>query len=704
MRNSSSVRNKSMSKVSNFYNGVYVAILILIACSVALAILPSAFNYVLIKLVIAQFFLIIIFIIWLYQTLERGEITIHKDPAYLPLVFLLGWSILSFFFSSFGYASIEEIGRLLTYFFLYFAVVNWIKKEKDLISVVVFILIVCSALSVHGLFYYLKEKTSVITSTFGNQNFFSAYLILLLPLIILIVIYNWRRKNFLFASLMFILTGIIVFLVRIMDSQGAFLGIGASLLFLIVLFRRQIFKPKVRVLFFSGLFALLLLGTVLSVPKLPQIKAYINSEIESGTIGIRLKIWQGSLRMIKERPLTGWGTGTFYLVYPNFRIPEYFLNPHSVNATRHAHNELLEITAETGIVGVGFFLWLLATIFSRGVKTFYRNSLNLVNIIHAGLLAGIVALFTQNLTGVNFRFSASSIYFYLFLGLISVGCNFYQTKEEGNFFKKKFPKKKALGWFILPIAILLGVIYTETTISLVRSSIHLKSGITFRNSKMWEEAIAEYNKAIHWDHYNLKAYYRLAYAYAEINKPNEALTVYLQLKELAPDYADIHYNLGSLYLRSGRWEDAKEELQRAVEQNPYGPKTHCNLGAVYMRLGESDNAIAEYKHAISVHDEKKRINPKLADFGGGYMGLGDIYYSQKQWEEASQNYKKVVQSGKKNAKIFVKLGNCYLKMQDFQSAKKIYKEALNKDSSLIQIKELINQLDKIIELGENGSE
>ena len=243
----------------------------------------------------------------------------------------------------------------------------------------------------------------------------------------------------------------------------------------------------------------------------------------------------------------------------------------------------------------------------------------------------------------------------------------------------------------------MGFFIQHETVKLIISSVHLKSGIILRDNKRWDEAIEEYQKAIYWDQYNWKAYYRLGFAYAETNKPNEALAIYLKLKELAPDYADIHYNLGSLYLRMGKWEDAKEELQRSIELNPYEPKTHCNLAATYLQLGETDNAIAEYKRAISVQEKQKEIDQNLADFTGGYLGLGDIYYSQEKWLEASKSYERAVQLGERNVKILIKLGNSYSKMQDFKNAKRIYEEALKQDSSLIQVKELINQLDKIIE-------
>ena len=708
-------KQQVVSKQLDRWSLTYIVILIIIAVAVAAVMSPpdfkikifnrtvdviQPFNYVFIKLLIAQFLLIILLLIWFYHTIDKGEISIYKDPAYIPLALLFGWCILNLFTSSFVYTSVRELERLLTCFFLYFAAVNLIKKEKDLISIVIPIIIVFVILSLQALFYYLKTKDTVIISTFGNPNFFSAYLVLILPLAILMGVYNLLRKNFFISSLIFILAIAVIYLLYILKCRGAWLALGVSFIFLIVLLISKVSKPERRfpVFVLFMVLILLILGAIslLLIQKVPQIKTYVNRDIEVGTTGIRIKIWQGTLRMIKGRPFLGWGMGTYPIVYPSFRVPEYFLNPCSVNATDHAHNEILEMTSEIGIIGLVFFLWFMVAIFLRGMRVFYNRPLNFINIIHAGFLTGALALFLQNLTCVNLRLEASILYLYLFLGLISAGCKISELQKEENHFIKKFPGKKAIAWFIIPIAILLGFVYTHETIRVMKSSVNLKKGIILRDDKKWEEAIKEYQKAIYWDQYNWKAYYRLGFAYAEINKPDEALAIYLKLKELAPDYADIHYNLGSLYLKMGKWENAKEELQRSIELNPYEPKTHYNLGVVFLQLGEKDNAIAEYKQAISVQEEKKKITPNLPDFVGGYVGLGDIYYSQEEWLEASQNYEKAVQLGERNVKILIKLGNSYSKMQDFKNAKRIYEEALKQDSSLTQVKELINQLDKII--------
>ncbi len=700
-----------VSAPSNIFDKIYLTLIIIIACSAALAMIPRAYNYVLIKLAIAQFLLIIVFVLWLYQILEKGEISFYKDPSFIALAFLTAWLVINLLTSSFMYASIRELSRLLTCFFLYFVVVNLIKREKDLLSVVVFIIVVFAGLSFHALFNYLHNKNPVIISTFGNPNFFSAYLVTILPVVILLGIYNFIRKNFFVSSLFFILTIITIFLLHLLGSRGAWLALAVSLLFLLILFGKYILKPKWKTSVAIGLVIVLFVGSGFLIQKAPQIKSYLENEMTKGTVGVRLYMWQGTLKMILARPFLGWGMGTFIIVYPRFRVPEYFLNIYSVNATDHAHNEILQTASEIGLIGLGIFLLFLGIVFFRGIRVFNRQSLDLSNIVHAGLLAGVIALFTQNMTCVNLRLEASAIYFYLFLGLICAGCKLRDyplqiktTQEEKNYFNKKFPKNKILLWFIVPIAILLGILYTNATVKMITSSVYLKTALVLREQERWKESIQKFQKAIKWNRYNWKAYYRLAFVYARINKTEEALNVYLKLKELAPNYADINYNLGSIYLRIGKWENALTQLQVSLQLNPYEPKTYCNVGAVYMHFGDEDKALASYQTAAEIQELKKKINPNLEDFGGAYAGMGEVYYYKKQWEEAAQNYIKAMQSGKKNVRILLRLGDCYFNMKDFTKARQAYEEALKTDPSLTRVEKFVERLDKIIEFDKNGKQ
>jgi O-antigen ligase len=72
----------------------------------------------------------------------------------------------------------------------------------------------------------------------------------------------------------------------------------------------------------------------------------------AATGGARLDYWRAALRMIAERPLTGWGTGGFTRLYPLMCRP-------GAEATRLAHNVFLTLWADYGIgalIGLGLAL------------------------------------------------------------------------------------------------------------------------------------------------------------------------------------------------------------------------------------------------------------------------------------------------------------------------------------------------------------
>ncbi|MEF8982900.1 O-antigen ligase family protein [Thiohalorhabdus sp.] len=71
----------------------------------------------------------------------------------------------------------------------------------------------------------------------------------------------------------------------------------------------------------------------------------------------RLVIWDSTLDMALERPLTGYGLGTFFLYYPRFRQPA------DGSGGYYAHMDPLQLWVEIGIGGpVLFYLFLLAVL------------------------------------------------------------------------------------------------------------------------------------------------------------------------------------------------------------------------------------------------------------------------------------------------------------------------------------------------------
>jgi tetratricopeptide (TPR) repeat protein len=95
-------------------------------------------------------------------------------------------------------------------------------------------------------------------------------------------------------------------------------------------------------------------------------------------------------------------------------------------------------------------------------------------------------------------------------------------------------------------------------------------------------------------------------SYGKENKPT------IEKKESSPrkvssNSADVHNEVGDLYLRKGMYDEAMEEYQKAIEADTSYAIAHFNLSIVYDKKGMKDEADEEY--TIYKKLKPKRVNP-----------------------------------------------------------------------------------------------
>jgi O-antigen ligase len=122
--------------------------------------------------------------------------------------------------------------------------------------------------------------------------------------------------------------------------------------------------------------ALVVMGLVAGVaPLLSKRAGALFNPLEDGSLGIRLVMWNGALRMLSMKPVLGWGLGGYLLLQGRWThlgdAPEQVL----LYGTGHqniAHNYYLQWAAETGLIGLFLFgvssLALLAYAYRALVK------------------------------------------------------------------------------------------------------------------------------------------------------------------------------------------------------------------------------------------------------------------------------------------------------------------------------------------------
>jgi O-antigen ligase len=85
----------------------------------------------------------------------------------------------------------------------------------------------------------------------------------------------------------------------------------------------------------------------------------------------RLRIWGTAVRMFEAHPINGVGARGFRYAYPAFAEPgDAFVDDTGDEGASHAHQIVLEIASETGVIGL--LLWLVGT--AIAVRAWFRAS------------------------------------------------------------------------------------------------------------------------------------------------------------------------------------------------------------------------------------------------------------------------------------------------------------------------------------------
>ncbi|MCE2889432.1 MAG: glycosyltransferase [Pseudanabaena sp. 42896M_M3] len=143
--------------------------------------------------------------------------------------------------------------------------------------------------------------------------------------------------------------------------------------------------------------------------------------------------------------------------------------------------------------------------------------------------------------------------------------------------------------------------------SLIRCELHYHLGLAYHQNADWELAKNAYEQVIALDVPNivkLSAYLNLGNIYQELNQ-KEAIANFEKVTQIAPNFAQGHFNYGIALKTSGHFTDAIAAYQQAIALEPNYAEAHQNLGVVLMKVGYFPEAIASFTMAIQLHDQQQ---------------------------------------------------------------------------------------------------
>ena len=429
-------------------------------------------------------------------------------------------------------------------------------------------------------------------ATILNTDFFGAYLVMIFPLAINMFMAPYQRLWEPIVGLTtMLLTGVAVILTRSNDSQGVFFIIGVFY-FIMVMFSGHAIANRKQVLYTLGVGCLIIMVSIVGLYWY-NLKTQVDNMLTMG-MSSRGIIFRGGWDMFLERPLLGWGPGSFYLIFPQFRAPHYYENAIS-NITLYAHNMYLDFLAEEGIFGLLTFLAFAGAFVYLAFRQIFSRGSHYLRTCQIGMLAAFLGVSVQNFFSPNTRWTVCAINYWTLLGMITscimlglrehdflasqpggdgpdaegdeepasvpsghteqatglsrwaTGVNLKWTRRVG-LWGMVISSVLAVGMFVFGVRYWMAAYNNNEGIIQMNYAEQLEAhGDRASARRFYDSAIERFNDSVAWWPGFITAFYKLAHAYSKVGDDAKALETYLTLAEYAPDYSEIHRNFGIIY-------------------------------------------------------------------------------------------------------------------------------------------------------------
>ncbi len=359
-----------------------------------------------------------------------GKITRH--PVSIAIIAYLLWIFISSLTSSMPLVSFKFLLSKLWFILpFYFIGTQFFKDYKNLRRFVwayifSFLIVIFYTIYKHSL-YGFDEQTAhwVMTPFYNDHTAYGALLAMFTPFTL---VFSFDKKlskiQRLLSSFVFI---IFIIAIVLSYSRAAWVSLAFSLIVFLILKLKINYKIVVTaIVVIVGIYLLYRFEIFMTLEKNKQdtskdymehIQSISNISTDASNLE-RINRWQCALRMFKEKPLFGWGPGTYQFKYAPFQLSqEKTIISTNAGDRGNAHSEYIGPLAESGVFGLISVLAIIVLISYTAVKVYKRSESKDVKFI---VLSAIISLYTYFVHGFLNNFLDTDKASVPFWGLISM--------------------------------------------------------------------------------------------------------------------------------------------------------------------------------------------------------------------------------------------------------------------------------------------
>lgn len=362
---------------------------------------------------------VLLTLLWLAKQWINEEIAIHWNPIFLPMAAFAGLIFVQVVFrrTAYRHDTLSEAMLYCAYGMLCFLATQTLRRSSQARKIALILAIYGVAVAAfalvqgvapNGKLYWLRlpRMGGWIYGPYVNHNHYAGLMEMLVPIPLVISLSHLVPEKARIAS--GVAAAIMVGTIFLSGSRGGMLAIIAELGILAAIAFRE--KRSLRIAIGIGAFAVVLVGLLVWLggkeltTRVSSISTEARGEISGG---MRLSIDRDGIQMFRQRPILGWGLGTFPVVYPQFRsfYTNFFVN--------EAHNDYVQLLAEMGLLGFGTMLWFLVVLYRYAVPKIGKWPNEVSGAVTLSCALGAIGILLHSLVDFNLQIPANAALFYV---------------------------------------------------------------------------------------------------------------------------------------------------------------------------------------------------------------------------------------------------------------------------------------------------
>jgi O-antigen ligase len=388
-----------------------------------------------------------VMLLFVLKTLFDGHYDkqVLKHPVTIVILINLAWLLITSITSEIPLVSFKFLAARLWFIIpFYFLGIALFKDARNITRFnwlyVAALLLVVIYTTVHHAEYGFAEKQGhwVMKPFYNDHTAYGGILAFFLPVMAGYVVNKARSRTYRLYALL--VSVILLGGLYLSFSRAAWVSLAFAIMVIILI----VYKIRFRWIF-SGILVLIIAFYMFenqilyaleknkqdsSANFIEHVQSIYNISSDASNLE-RINRWQSAFRMFDERPLFGWGPGTYQFIYAPFqRSKERTIISTNAGDLGNAHSEYIGPLSEQGVVGLLSVLSLIVLILITGIRV-YRKAKN--SEIKLFSLISVLALITYFVHGLLNNFldtDKASVPFWGFFAMIVAMDLYHKDKEE----------------------------------------------------------------------------------------------------------------------------------------------------------------------------------------------------------------------------------------------------------------------------------